>query len=82
MLQEPNNKAGEDGLKTEVVARTKRRQHPAEYKLRILREVYAALLDEGQHELVMKDVIHCKWGDDQRDERELNGRKWMPFKRL
>ena len=38
MLQEPKSKAGEE-LKTEVVAKTKRRQHAAEYKLRILREV-------------------------------------------
>jgi len=29
----------EEGMKTEVVAKAKRRQHPAEYKLRILREV-------------------------------------------
>ena len=39
MSQEPNSKAGEEGLKTEVAAKAKRRQHPAEYKLRILREV-------------------------------------------
>lgn len=29
----------EEGMKTEVVAKAKRRQHPAEYKLRILREM-------------------------------------------
>ena len=29
----------DEGMKTEVVAKAKRRQHPAEYKLRILREV-------------------------------------------
>jgi len=28
-----------EGMKTEVVAKAKRRQHPAEYKLRILHEV-------------------------------------------
>ncbi len=29
----------EEGMNTEVVAKAKRRQHPTEYKLRILREV-------------------------------------------
>mgnify|MGYP001347427127 CR=1 FL=1 len=29
----------EEGMKTEVVAKAKRRQHPSEYKLRILHEV-------------------------------------------
>ena len=39
MSQEQNGKSAEEGIKTEVVAKAKRRQHPAEYKLRILREV-------------------------------------------
>ena len=39
MSQEQNGKSEEEGTKTEVVAKAKRRQHPAEYKLRILREV-------------------------------------------
>ena len=38
MSQEQNGKSAE-GTKTEVVAKAKRRQHPAEYKLRILREI-------------------------------------------
>jgi transposase-like protein len=39
MNEEPNGKLEEGILKTEVVAKAKRRQHPAEYKLRILREL-------------------------------------------
>src|SRR3990172_9300678 len=41
MSQEQNGKSEEEGTKTEVVAKAKRRHasRPAEYKLRILREV-------------------------------------------
>ena len=39
MSQEQNGKSAEEGTKTEVVVKAKRRQHPAEYKLRILREI-------------------------------------------
>jgi transposase-like protein len=39
MKTEEENGKVEEGMKTEVVAKAKRRQHPAEYKLRILREV-------------------------------------------
>ncbi len=39
MSQDPNGKSLEEGMKTEVVAKAKRRQYAAEYKLRILREI-------------------------------------------
>jgi transposase len=39
MSQEQNGKSLEEGMKTEVVAKGKRRQYAAEYKLRILREI-------------------------------------------
>jgi len=39
MSQEPNGKVSEKMPKTEVVAKAKRRQYTAEYKLRILREL-------------------------------------------
>ncbi len=39
MSQEQNDKSEEEGTKTEVVVKAKRRQHSAEYKLRILREI-------------------------------------------
>lgn len=43
MSQEPNGKVSEKMPNTEVVAKAKRRQYTAEYKLRILRE-----LDDSQ----------------------------------
>ena len=39
MSQDQNGKSVEEGMKTEVVAKAKRRQYAAEYKLRILREI-------------------------------------------
>jgi transposase len=39
MSQEPNSKVSEKMPNTEVVAKAKRRQYTAEYKLRILREL-------------------------------------------
>ena len=39
MSQEQNGKTEEEGTKTEVVVKAKRRQHSAEYQLRILREI-------------------------------------------
>ncbi len=41
MSQNTNSKVGEKTSATEVVAKAKRRVYPAEYKLRILREVDA-----------------------------------------
>lgn len=41
MSQEQQDKSADAGMKTEVVAKSKRRQYPAEYKLRILQEVEA-----------------------------------------
>jgi len=42
MSQEPNGKVSEQMPNTEVVAKAKRRQYTAEYKLRILRELDAS----------------------------------------
>jgi transposase len=39
MSQDENGKSAEASMKTEVVAKAKRRQYAAEYKLRILREI-------------------------------------------
>jgi transposase-like protein len=46
MNEEANSKL-EEVLKTEVVAKAKRRQHPAEYKLRILRELDEIMSRQG-----------------------------------
>lgn len=75
MTEEQNGKT-EEGLKTEVVAKPKRRQHPAEYKLRILREldkctgkgeVGAVLRREGLYSSLVG-----KWRE-QREKGSLNG---------
>jgi hypothetical protein len=39
MSQEQDGKLEQEGTKAEVVVKAKRRQHSAEYKLRILREI-------------------------------------------
>jgi hypothetical protein len=39
MSQDQNGKTGEAGTQTEVAVNAKRRQHSAEYKLRILHDV-------------------------------------------
>ena len=66
----------EEGMKTEVVAKAKRRQHPAEYKLRILREmegcqgkgeVGALLRREGLYSSLVS-----KW-QEQHDRGSLTG---------
>jgi len=75
MTEEQKGKA-EEGLKTEVVAKAKHRQYPAEYKLRILREldecsgkgeVGALLRREGLYSSLVS-----KWRE-QRETGSLNG---------
>ena len=75
MSEEPTNRI-EGGMKTEVVAKGKRRQHTAEYKLRILRE-----LDEcsgkGESGAVLRreglySSLVSKWRE-QREKGGLNG---------
>jgi transposase-like protein len=39
MSQDQNGRSAEAGMQTEVVAKAKRRQYAAEYKIRILREI-------------------------------------------
>jgi transposase-like protein len=75
MTEEQNGKM-EEGLKTEVVAKARRRQHTTEYKLRILREldectgkgeVGALLRREGLYSSLVS-----KWRE-QREQGGLNG---------
>jgi len=70
MLQEPNSKAGEEGLKTEVVAKTKRRQHPAEYKLRILREVDECKGSGEVGALLRREGLYSSLVSKWREQRE------------
>jgi transposase len=75
MTEEQKGKA-EEGMKTEVVAKAKRRQHTAEYKVRILREldeckgrgeVGALLRQEGLYSSLVS-----KWRE-QRERGSLTG---------
>jgi len=75
MTEEQNSQPGER-METEVVAKPKRRQHTAEYKLRILREldecagtgeVGALLRREGLYSSLIS-----KWRE-QREQGSLNG---------
>ena len=76
MSQEPNGKVSEKMPNSEVVVKAKRRQYPAEYKLRILRELdgsqgagetAAMLRREG---LYSSHLTSWRW---QRERGELDG---------
>ena len=69
MIEEPNGKV-EEGMKTEVVAKAKRRQHTSEYKLRILCE-----LDEGKGKgeagaLLRREGLYSSLVSKWREQRE------------
>lgn len=63
----------EEGMKTEVVAKAKRRQHPAEYKLRILREVdeCKGIGDVGA--LLRREGLYSSLVSKWREQRECGG---------
>ena len=74
--EEENGKVVEEGMKTEVVAKAKRRQHPAEYKLRILREVETCK-DKGEVGALLRreglySSLVSKWRE-QHDRGRLTG---------
>ena len=59
--EQQNGKSTEAGTQTEVVAKAKRRQHPAEYKLRILHEIDECKgSGEVEHYCDEKGCIH-RW---------------------
>jgi transposase-like protein len=75
-MTEAQNGKSEERMKTEVVAKAKRRQYMAEYKLRILREldectgkgdIGAVLRREGLYSSMIR-----KWRE-QREKGSLNG---------
>lgn len=75
MSQEQNGKS-EEGTKTEVVAKAKRRQHPAEYKLRILHEIDECKGSGEAGALLRREGLYSslvsKWRE-QRDRGSLTG---------
>jgi len=76
MSQEPNGKSAAEGTQTEVVAKAKRRQHPAEYKLRILREIDECKGSGEVGALLRREGLYSslvsKWRE-QREQGSLTG---------
>jgi len=76
MSQEPNGKSAAEGTQTEVVAKAKRCQHPAEYKLRILREIDECKGSGEVGALLRREGLYSslvsKWRE-QREQGSLTG---------
>lgn len=70
MAEEQNGKSIEEGMKTEVVAKAKRRQHSAEYKLRILREVDASKGTGEVGALLRREGLYSSLVSKWREQRE------------
>jgi len=70
MSQEQNGKSAEEGTKTEVVAKAKRRQHPAEYKLRILREIDECKGSGEVGALLRREGLYSSLVSKWREQRE------------
>ena len=73
MFQEQNGKSEEAGTQTEVVVKAKRRQHSAEYKLRILHEVDEC---QGKGEvgaLLRREGLYSSLVSKWREQRERGG---------
>ncbi|SRR6266545_7861100 len=70
MSQDQNGKSAEEGMKTEVVAKAKRRQHPAEYKLRILREVDECKSPGEVGALLRREGLYSSLVSKWREQRE------------
>jgi transposase-like protein len=69
MSQEQNGKS-EEGTKAEVVAKAKRRQHPAEYKLRILKEVDECKGKDEVGALLRREGLYSSLVSKWREQRE------------
>ena len=73
MSQEQNDKSAEAERKTEVVAKGKRRQYPAEYKLRILREVEECKGSGEVGALLRREGLYSSLVSKWREQRERGG---------
>ena len=60
----------EEGMKTEVVAKAKRRQYPAEYKLRILRELDECKIPGEGGALLRREGLYSSLVSKWREQRE------------
>ncbi len=74
--EEDHGKVAEESMKTEVVAKAKRRQHPAEYKLQILRELETCKGKGDVGALLRREGLYSslvsKWRE-QHDRGSLTG---------
>jgi len=70
MSQEQNGKSAAEGTQTEVVAKAKRRQHPAEYKLRILREIDECKGSGEVGALLRREGLYSSLVSKWREQRE------------
>jgi transposase-like protein len=65
-----NGKSEEEGTKTEVVVKAKRRQHSAEYKLRILREIDGCKGKGEVGALLRREGLYSSLVSKWREQRE------------
>ena len=72
MSQEQNGKS-EEGTKTEVVGKAKRRQHPTEYKLRILHEIDECKGSGEVGALLRREGLYSSLVSKWREQRERGG---------
>jgi transposase len=70
MSQEQNGRLEEAGTQTEVVAKAKRRQYPAEYKLRILKEVEECKGKGEVGALLRREGVYSSLVSKWREQRE------------
>jgi transposase-like protein len=68
-----NGKSEEEGTQTEVVVKAKRRQHAAEYKLRILREVDQCKGKGEVGALLRREGLYSSLVSKWREQRERGG---------
>jgi transposase-like protein len=84
MSQDQNDKPAEAGMRTEVVAKGRRLQYPAEYKLRILREVEECKGSGEVGALLRREGLYSSLVSKWREQRErgsltgLSGHKRGP----
>lgn len=84
MSQEQHDKSADAEMKTEVVAKSKRRQYPAGYKLRILQEVEACKGSGEVGALLRREGLYSSLVSKWREQRErgsltgLSGQKRGP----
>lgn len=81
MMTEEEHGEIEEGTNTEVVAKAKRRQHPTEYKLRILREVEMCKGKGEVGALLRREGLYSSLVSKWREQHERAGLSGLSGKR-